>query len=150
MKTTSIITFATILTTSLISAQSLFTPPDCAIQCISQLAGRSGCTDSTNYACFCRSSVFLQEFSPCILKGCTAQEFQSTKQAVETLCAVAGAPVTVNVQPSGATTGSPSSTARSAAPASSTSPGRTPNSAGRNTVTLCGLGGAFALAAVLL
>ncbi|KAF3903713.1 hypothetical protein AA313_de0209336 [Arthrobotrys entomopaga] len=97
MKTTSIIVATAALAISAVSAQNgLMVPPGCAIDCITLLAPTSGCS-STDYACFCQSNVFRNQFNTCVTGTCSSQDFQTTKSAVEALCNSAG--VSVDLTP---------------------------------------------------
>lgn len=88
--------------------------PQCALQCALGSLQSTGC-ETTDFACICTASAFVNGLVPCVQDACTDAEFDRTLQAAQGLCSAAG--VTLSV-PAGAT--ETSAPASSSAPASTT------------------------------
>jgi len=93
MKVSAIVAVAVGLTASLVSAQ-LESIPQCALGCAVSSLGSTGCP-TTDIACICSATAFLQALTPCVQAACTPQEFAATIEAAQQLCAAAGVTLSI-------------------------------------------------------
>ncbi|BFZ60438.1 hypothetical protein YB2330_001474 [Saitoella coloradoensis] len=89
------LTFALLLTPLLIYAQSIPGLPSCAGSCYTSAQASSSCS-STDIACICSNTAFIESLVGCVLSGCDAADQATVFQFAQTFCGAAG----VTVDPS--------------------------------------------------
>ncbi|KAF3941167.1 hypothetical protein ABW19_dt0207260 [Dactylella cylindrospora] len=97
-------------------ASQLENLPSCALTCALSSLGSTGC-DTTDIACICGASEFIDSLVPCVESACTTSEYETTIEAASGLCLAAG--VTLSVpNPVSSTTSSRQSASSTLAPSS--------------------------------
>ncbi|UPK92254.1 hypothetical protein LCI18_003189 [Fusarium solani-melongenae] len=66
--------------------------PSCAQSCALSILASSGC-GSTDVACVCKSKVFVEGYSSCVAKACTAEDAAKAEEYGVQLCGSAGVSV---------------------------------------------------------
>ncbi|KAK0484448.1 hypothetical protein IW261DRAFT_1416409 [Armillaria novae-zelandiae] len=119
--------------------------PSCATDCITGSNVDYGNCSSSDNACLCKNSDFVNSVQSCITSNCTGDDLQTALSVAQALCAAAG--VTLTSEAASATSTSPSSSSSASSSLSSTSASAASTSASNGALTV-GSNAAAGLAAI--
>ncbi|KAK0224154.1 hypothetical protein IW262DRAFT_1459205 [Armillaria fumosa] len=95
--------------------------PSCAVDCITGSNINYGDCSTSDNACLCKNSDFVNSVQSCITSNCTGNDLQTALSVAQALCAAAGVTLTSEAASATSTSPSSSSSASSASRASSSS-----------------------------
>ncbi|KAK6511437.1 hypothetical protein TWF481_000354 [Arthrobotrys musiformis] len=101
--------------------------PQCALSCALGSLQSTGCP-TTDFACICKASAFVESLIPCVQAGCSQSEIEATVAAASSLCSGAG--VSLSIPPLGTSTPTSAAEETSSAPAATTTEAEATTTAG--------------------
>ncbi|PBK63949.1 hypothetical protein ARMSODRAFT_962705 [Armillaria solidipes] len=94
--------------------------PSCAVDCTTGSSINYGDCSTSDNACLCKNTDFVNSVQSCITSKCTGSDLETALSVAQALCAAAG--VTLTSEAVSATSTSPSSSSASSASRASSSP----------------------------
>ncbi|KAK0499050.1 hypothetical protein EDD18DRAFT_60452 [Armillaria luteobubalina] len=124
--------------------------PSCAVDCTTGSNINYGDCSTSDNACLCKNSDFVNSVQSCITSKCTGDDLQTALSVAQALCAAAGVTLTAESASATATSPSSSSSASSSSTSASTSAASASASNGALTVGSNAVAGLAAIGLVAL